>query len=917
MISISRKAFGSGYFGEWIEDEFGLPAYRYTCRQQSDPKASPSTERGLWRPIPEHLHQVGNDRFVGIASNFGHIRLRQDEGSPKFLNDWNPETHQYGGGFGYLTDGSNVLSTYYSENEHLFNRIFGIGYYRKTVKRDGLAVDQTVFAPYGDDPLLISQVTIVNERDESVDLKWIEYWGCQQYQFSFKALMRSVVSKKHPSHYRRRLSRRFKHDIQVVGDDRGVLDKFRFKGHPISDRVAWTIFNFGLRSGVGKKLTGGPVKHPVPEVVLEDVSPPSVFLVSLDSPFDEYGTDATSFFGEGGAISPDGLLKPLSREITKEAEVGFFLERKVSLQPKESRTIYFAYGYIPDGYDLNELIGKYQEDLANLLPNSSDKWKKRRIQLKIDDEDWVDRELTWHNYYLRSNLTYDSFFKEHILSQGHVYQYVVGFQGAARDPLQHALPFIFCEPYIVKDILRYTLKSVTPEGVIPYGITGSGMYLPSPFRPSDQELWLLWLASEYVLATRDRAFLDERVATYPVYGKKAGEANVRDLLVKCYRHAVETIGTGKHGLQRLSNGDWNDAMVLGYVSDVDQSLVEEVGESVLNASMASYGLDIFSRLMRYVGDSTLAEDALQRANAQKEAVREQWTGKWFRRAWLSDNLGWVGEDNLWLEPQPWAIIGGGATPEQAKALAQSIDANVRKPSKTGANIHGRPDAKMAGDDGIGANAGIWPSINGTLVWALALVDGKMAWDEWKKNTLAHHAENYPEIWYGIWSGPDTYNSEFSDFPGGTIHKGEEDSSRETREERDLERVGAATEIVWTDYPVMNMHPHAWPLQNIPKLLGVEFNEEGLDFAPSLPMDSYGFKSSLVEFERTESGYKGMYAPMTKGNWRITIHLGRKELERVSGLTVNGEDEEIIHEDDKLIFSGESSQDKPLTWKIRY
>ena len=113
--------------------------------------------------------------------------------------------------------------------------------------------------------------------------------------------------------------------------------------------------------------------------------------------------------------------------------------------------------------------------------------------MKLDAEGWVDRELAWHNYYLRSNLTYDSFFKEHILSQGHVYQYVVGFQGAARDPLQHALPFIFCEPYIVKDVLRYTLKTVTPEGVIPYGITGSGMYMPSPFKPSDQELWLLWV----------------------------------------------------------------------------------------------------------------------------------------------------------------------------------------------------------------------------------------------------------------------------------------------------------------------------------------------------------------------------------------------------------------------------------------
>jgi hypothetical protein len=918
VISISGKAFGSGYFGEWIEDEFGLPAYRYTCKQQNDPKASPPTERGLWRPPSEHLHQVGNDRFVGIASNYGHIRLRQDEGSPKFLNDFDPTTHQYGGGFGYLTDGSIVLSTYYSEDEHFINRVFGIGYYRKTVKRDGLAVDQIVFAPYGDDPLLISQVTIMNERDESAELKWIEYWGCQQYQFSFKALMRSVVSKEHPSYYRRRLSKRFKHDIQVAGDNRGLLDKFRFKGLPIGDRVSWSIFNFALRSGIGKKLTGGPVKSPVSEAVLEDFSPPSVFLVSLDASFDDYGTDAMAFFGEGGATSPDGLQKLLSKNTAnKDAEVGLFLERKLSLQPGESKTIHFAYGYLPDGFDLEGLIGKYEGDLPNLLSKSCEEWKKRRIKLKLDDEGWVDRELTWHNYYLRSNLTYDSFFKEHILSQGHVYQYIVGFQGAARDPLQHALPFIFCEPYIVKDILRYTLKTVNAVGVIPYGITGSGMYMPSPFKPSDQELWLLWLASEYVLATRDLAFLDERIATYPVYGKKAGEASVREILLRCYKNLVETIGTGKHGLQRLSNGDWNDAMVLGYVPDDEQLLVEEVGESVLNASMASYGLAIFSRLLRFSGEDALAEDALQRANAQKKAVREQWTGKWFRRAWLSESLGWVGEDNLWLEPQPWAIIGGAVEPDIAKVLAQSLDEHVRQPSKTGANIHGQPDAKMAGDDGIGANAGIWPSINGTLVWALAFVDGKMAWDEWKKNTLAYHAENYPEIWYGIWSGPDTYNSEYSDFPGGTIHKGEEDSSRETKEERDLERIGVATEIVWTDYPVMNMHPHAWPLQNIPKLLGVEFNEEGLDLAPSLPMDSYRFTSPLLEVERTKSGYKGMYAPMTKGVWKISVRLDRKELERVSGLTINGEDEKIIHDDDKLVLSGESSPGKPLTWEIRY
>lgn len=34
-----KKAYGSGYFGEWIQDEFGLPASHYTCDQINDPRA--------------------------------------------------------------------------------------------------------------------------------------------------------------------------------------------------------------------------------------------------------------------------------------------------------------------------------------------------------------------------------------------------------------------------------------------------------------------------------------------------------------------------------------------------------------------------------------------------------------------------------------------------------------------------------------------------------------------------------------------------------------------------------------------------------------------------------------------------------------------------------------------------------------
>ena len=55
----------------------------------------------------------------------------------------------------------------------------------------------------------------------------------------------------------------------------------------------------------------------------------------------------------------------------------------------------------------------------------------------------------------------------------------MGFQGAARDPLQHALPFLFSDPHIVKEILRYTLKEVRPDGSIPYGIVGHGIIVPA------------------------------------------------------------------------------------------------------------------------------------------------------------------------------------------------------------------------------------------------------------------------------------------------------------------------------------------------------------------------------------------------------------------------------------------------------
>jgi hypothetical protein len=118
---------------------------------------------------------VGNDRLIAIVSNYGHVRVRQDEGAPKFLNDYSPERAQYGGGIGYLTDGKEMLSTFYPGGGRGFERIFGAGYFRKKVAGVSYSIDQAIVAPFGDDPVLISPVTIGNHGPSRAALRWIEY----------------------------------------------------------------------------------------------------------------------------------------------------------------------------------------------------------------------------------------------------------------------------------------------------------------------------------------------------------------------------------------------------------------------------------------------------------------------------------------------------------------------------------------------------------------------------------------------------------------------------------------------------------------------------------------------------------------------------------------------------------------------
>ena len=906
------KAYGSGHFGEWVTDEFDLPAFHYTCDQTKDPAAVTPIDPAFLSPTNQ-MHQVGNDRLVAVVSNYGYVQVRQDEGAPKFLNDFCPERGQYGGGIGFLTDGDSFLSTYYPGNAGTFDRTFGIGYVRKQVGCTKFAVDQVIFAPFGDDPVLVSQVRVTNRSDREANLRWIEYWGCQPYQFSYRSYMqaRTIGKTSLTQDLRRDFNERFAHDVQIRDGNRFLLEQKRFLGRTSSDKQAWRE----VLSHMGK-----PLQDPgAGSSRLEDLDPPSTFLASLDGPADRFSANGKAFFGSGGVSNPKGLAHELDTDLNVHGpEAALLLERRITLKPGESRTLYFLYGYVPQGTNAASLIDSYRKTPSSLWAQSSEKWKNDGMHFSTSEEPWVGRELTWDHYYLRSNLTYDSFFQEHILSQGHVYQYLIGFQGAARDPLQHVLPFVFSNPRVVKEILRYTLKEVRADGSIPYGIIGYGMTMPGDVdNASDLPLWVLWVASEYVLATRDTSFLSEEIPTYPLYGPEARKESVRNLLARCYTHMVNDVGVGQHGIMRMLMDDLSDAIVGEHVPPKLRGECLRTGESTFNSAMAAYVFDFYAKMLTFAGESNeLAADAISRAEAQRSATRAQWTGRWFRRAWLGPTLGWVGENSLWIEPQPWTIIGRVTSPEQARELVRSIDDLLRQPSPIGAMQVSRGDRtaeEMGARIGTSQDGGVWPSFNGQLIWALARIDGAMAWDEWKKNSFARHAEVYPEIWYGTWSGPDTLNSVLNDYPGGTML-----SDTIILQKGQKGPLNILDDAGWTDFPVMNMHPHAWPLYTIPKLLGVEFTSEGVELAPTIPLKTYRFDSPLLGVVKLNDRYEGWYAPFAqKGKWSITIRLPQKEAEQITMVEVNGIQHTAKFDANGAIsLIGEGGPGEPFRWMLR-
>ncbi|HXQ22097.1 MAG TPA: hypothetical protein VN812_10530 [Candidatus Acidoferrales bacterium] len=500
----------------------------------------------------------------------------------------------------------------------------------------------------------------------------------------------------------------------------------------------------------------------------------------------------------------------------------------LALKPGQKRDLWFRFG---------RQDGRAVPQPKRLLNSSLQALPKRLPIAAAPAAPEAAQEIPWHAALLTGGLAVDRVIGGHTLDQASTYSYLMGFNGAARDPLQHALPLVYTQPDLALSVLRNSCAWAQPNGDLPYALDGAKRPASIGFRPSDSNLWALWLAAEYATATGDLAAFDAPLSYHPTHNTSA--VPLREHLRRQFRFFVDVVGRGERGHVRILHADWNDLAI--HESGVDPQSMIAQGSSVLNSAMTSWVLGVFGALATRLGEAALATEARTQADELRQLVSDAWNGSWFHRAYAPGG-GVIGDTDLWLEVQPWALLCGAANQTQAQALLNTIDQRARRSSPLGARIRWPAT-------GNGTAGGIWYSINMTLIWAATHVSSTLAWNEWRRMTLGSHTAAYPEIWEGTLSGPDSWNPPESSRPGRTW--------------------ASPPTFAMQAFPVNNMHSHSQPLLAYLRLLGVEPTSRG-----TLAVGKGGdFQSPVMQLKRTGHGTLRTTGTVVLETITGTIHGG--------------------------------------------
>ncbi len=813
---------GNGYFGEWIIDEYGLPAYNYKCNHLTDPIAKTKTSYGF---STDHFHQIGNDRIMGTAHNGGYVQILDGSRGFKWLTYQDSRYGKLGGGIGlYQFENDNIylsdLYTIENLNKYTkFERIFGIGYFKKKYNFNGIDIQHSICTPFSDDSVVLSEFLFTNNSDDN-KIKVIDFWDVNVHPI-LKSLIVTWNNRKKfgKSKLLNFVGRVVKVLLKMARSDtesarRRFAGKFRYRISYNSE-----IKTIILTPKYKKKP---PVTKNEPSKY--DYYPKSLFLAMLNQ------KDVNFFKSKRNLFDRNKILinwdsKVESRKLKKK-ELCLGAGISLNLNKNNKNKIVTLFGY-EELDKIETLVKKYKKIVANqsILEWNAKHWQNSLVNLNITSEPQLSRESIWHSYYTRSALFYDEYYKKHRLYQGSVYLFGHGIDGSIRDYMLYLNSLISINPSIAREFLLFNLSLISSDGKLPYSLYGYGK-ISSVFvhsKPSDLYLFLIWGIEQYVSLTRDYELMDELLPFYDKPQSTGTRVTEKIKLLINYLFS-EKVGFGKHGFIKCNDGDWSDGISLMVKNR--RKFIKK-GESGFNSTFALY---IIPKVLRLMKDSNeqFIKSSFDEIKLLKQAILKSYNGKWYYRGWDGQGNP-IGDKSLYLEHHTWLLISKILDKESAYSLIDQIYNLLDKPSSIGQYISYPPQKSYLNilPKGWDVNGGIWHAMNALLTWGYSNYDEKKAFNSLIKNSLAKRAEVYPKLWYGIWSAPDSYIADYADNAGEAFYH-------------------FATPMC--DFPVMNLNAHASYLLSIIKIAGIEADFSGLIIDPHIKHQEFTFKSPLISLE---------------------------------------------------------------------
>jgi cellobiose phosphorylase len=287
---------------------------------------------------------------------------------------------------------------------------------------------------------------------------------------------------------------------------------------------------------------------------------------------------------------------------------------------------------------------------------------------------------------------------------------------------------------------------------------GYGWVASSPLQTSDQQLYLFLLLAEYLRVTGDTALLSESLAYYPA--EKSGSDTVLAHVRQAFLFLRDRVSVGGHGLVRLWNSDWND-LFFWWPTEGSYNYTFEAAESCMNTAMAIVILGDLAPLVERSSTPQGSELAAAMVHFRAQLL-EAWTRDlgdrpFPRRAWMGPTSP-IGDDDMWLEPQGFALLIPEMAVERKRVLLSEVQRRLLAPEKLGARQSERPPARPGTPPGSRENGGFWYALHGPLVLGAATIDRSLAEGLLQRMTFASYAKSFPEYWTGQWSASDSIDS---------------------------------------------------------------------------------------------------------------------------------------------------------------